>query len=210
MPQKLATGAGRQALSFHEGVVGDGSTKCFAPADALLHSLAGRGDGHRVEPPTLFRGQRLPVAKRVRDVSGGLPRRPSRGCRVPCRGTDALARAWQGSSGTWRQASRWPEAAICLLPKRWRKRQPPVRSMSTRNDGSLGDGASTSGTQMVELVAPVLADADHVTAAAALGDVDQKAMPGLIRKEAETDNISGEGIERARHPYWVTLVALNG
>ena len=52
--QKLAAGLGRQALAFDEGIVGDGGTQHLAPAQPLLHCLAGGGHGHGVKPPALL------------------------------------------------------------------------------------------------------------------------------------------------------------
>jgi hypothetical protein len=46
---------------------------------------------------------------------------------------------------------------------------------------------------MIEVVAPVLGDADHFTAAAALGNVDQKAVAGFFGQKAEADDLAGGG-----------------
>jgi hypothetical protein len=46
---------------------------------------------------------------------------------------------------------------------------------------------------MIEVIAPVLGDADHLTAAAALGDVDQKAVAGFFGQKAEADDLAGGG-----------------
>ena len=72
--------------------------------------------------------------------------------------------------------------------------------MSTRKDGSFGEVAAlVLHTQMIELVAAMLADADHVTAARALRNVDQKTMARLLRQEAEADDISRRDRARADH-----------
>jgi hypothetical protein len=44
---------------------------------------------------------------------------------------------------------------------------------------------------VVEVVAPVLGNADDVTRAAALGDVDQKAVAGFFRQKAKADDLAG-------------------
>ena len=68
MPQKLTAGAGRHPFALYKGVVRDCRPKSFAPANALLHRLACRRDGHSVEPPPLFWRQRFPVVKRIGDI----------------------------------------------------------------------------------------------------------------------------------------------
>ena len=54
MPQQLAPRFGRQTFAFDKGVVGQGSTQGLAPVNTFLHSLAGGGNSHGVEPAAVF------------------------------------------------------------------------------------------------------------------------------------------------------------
>lgn len=54
-------------------------------------------------------------------------------------------------------------------------------------------GCPPSDAQMIEVIAPMLGDADHFATAAALGNVDQKAVAGFLRQKAEANDLAGGG-----------------
>ena len=92
--------------------------------------------------------------------------------------------------GTWQAID--AQAAIGLFPERRGEGQPagavdddPERRVAGRRS------IHRAGAEMVEVISPVLGDADHVAAAAARGDVDEKSVAGFLRQKAEADDLAG-------------------
>ncbi|MHB1201368.1 MAG: hypothetical protein ACYCZ6_17820 [Polaromonas sp.] len=94
------------------------------------------------------------------------------------------------------------QAAVGFVPEGWGQGQPAV----TVNDGAqrwvVGlwhiDGART---QVVQVVAPVLGDADHLAGTAALGHVNQKSVACFFEQEAQANDLAGGGCSCAGHVY---------
>lgn len=193
MAEQFAAGLGRRALAFDEGVVGDGGTQCTAPADAFLHGLAGGGDGHGVKPPAFFGCQRFPVVQGIGNiVGGGFFYGPAEDAeffaqrRVHRDGPGRILRkpGYRQAVGT--------QAAVGFFPKCRGERQPAV---AVDNDAQrrivgrwLGNRACA---EMIELIAPVLGDADPVVARATLGNVNQEPVAGFLGQKTQSDNFAG-------------------
>ena len=83
------------------------------------------------------------------------------------------------------------KAAIRLFPER-RGESQPARAVDDNPERRVARRRSINraGTEMVEIISPVLGDADHVAAAAALRDVDEKTVAGFLRQKAEADDLA--------------------
>ena len=100
------------------------------------------------------------------------------------------------------------QAAIGLFPERRGEGQ-PAGAVDDHAQRRIAGRRSVhcAGAQMVEISAAVFGDADHVAAAAALRDVDEKAVAGLLRQKAKADDLAGRWMKlaRAHQAYWLHL-----
>src|SRR5262249_24013346 len=157
-------------LAFYERIVSNGGAQCLAPAETFLSGLTGGGHGHGVKPPTLFGGQRFPVVQGIGDVVWrGFLHGPAENAEFLAKGRvdrHGLGGVLLKLGG--RQAV-GTKAAIGLFPERWSDGLPARAVDDNAQRRVVGRWCiHGAGAKMVEIISPVLADADDFTAPSAL------------------------------------------
>ena len=83
------------------------------------------------------------------------------------------------------------QTAIGLVPEGGSEGQPAGAVDDHAQGGIVGRRCiHRARAQMVEIVATVLGDADHLVASAALGNVDQEAVAGFRRQKTQANDLA--------------------
>jgi len=92
--------------------------------------------------------------------------------------------------GDWQTVG--AQAPIGLVPKS-RGQGQPAGAVNHDAQGSVVGlrCIESTDTKVVQVVAPVLGDADHLAGCAALGHVNQETVTGFVGQEAEANNLEG-------------------